>query len=278
MRISTEEIQTLKRTPNSPYEFLKPYLLFHSNKLEGSTFSEEEIAVLMKSGKVEGSHDFDDVIETKNSLETLDYIVDTLGESINKDFIIEVNTKLMKDTSKDKEGFVGHYKLLGNIIRGTQVQVALPAEVDAGMEELFNWWNASNKQLEDITHFHVSFEHIHLFQDGNGRTGRFLMLKQCIENNIDIPVIEEQNEQQYKQWLEMAQVYGNEQPLVNVMKNCQDLFTAKMKEENLYDLSAFVTTHQPTSLADRAANVARVSETRAVDRTPCEELNKNNTR
>lgn len=240
MKINKHQIQSLKNIPNSPYEFIKPYFLFHSNKLEGSTFSEEEIASLMKSGKVNGSHDFDDVIETKNSLETLDFIVDSLNKPINKDFVIEVNTLLMKNTSKDKKGFVGHYKYLGNIIRGTQVQVPLPAEVDAGMEELFDWWSASNKQLEDVTHFHVRFEHIHPFQDGNGRTGRFLMLKQCIENNIDIPVIEDQNEQQYKQWLEMAQVYGNEQPLIDVMKQCQDVFSQKMKDNKLNDLTIYV--------------------------------------
>ena len=276
MKITTQEIQTLKRTPNSPYEFIKPYFLFHSNKLEGSTFSEEEIATLMTSGKVEGSHDFDDVIETKNSLETLDFIVDSLGDPINKDFVIGVNTKLMKDTSKDKEGFVGHYKFLGNIIRGTQVQVALPAEVDAGMEELFEWWSASSKQLEDVIHFHVRFEHIHPFQDGNGRTGRFLMLKQCIENDIDIPIIEEQNEQQYKQWLEMAQVYGNEQPLIDVMKNCQDLFTAKLKEKKLDDLSVFVQPHQTYRLADIGKNAEAVSVAKDKQRTPNVEHTINN--
>lgn len=239
MKISIQQIQTLKKTPNSPYEFIKPYFLFHSNKLEGSTFSEEEIAILMKNGKVEGSHDFDDIVETKNSLETLDFIINTLNDPINKNFIIEVNTKLMNDTSKDKDGFIGHYKYLGNIIRGTQVQVALPAEVDAGMETLFNWWDKSNKKLEDVVHFHVRFEHIHPFQDGNGRTGRFLILKQCIENNIDIPVIEEQNEQQYKQWLEMAQVYGNEEPLIDVFRNCQNIFEKKMKANNLFNLDVF---------------------------------------
>ena len=239
MKITVEQFRTLKKTPNSPYDVIKPYFLSHSNKLEGSTFSEDEIAKLISSGKVEGTHTFDDVVETKNSLNALDFVVDTLGEPISKDNVVALNTKLLKGTTSDEEGFVGHYKFLGNIIRGTKVQVALPAEVDAGMEELFAWWNKSGKQLKDVVHFHVRFEHIHPLQDGNGRTGRFLVLKQCVENNIDIPVIEQQNEQQYKQWLEMAQVYGNEEPLLNIFKTCQTLFDDKMKSENLSDLSVY---------------------------------------
>ena len=239
MKITVQQIQSLKNTPNSPYEMIKPYFLFHSNKLEGSTFSEEEIAALMESSKVTGEHSLDDVIETHNSLGALDFVVDTLGEPIDEALVVAINTALLQKTSKDEQGFVGHYKKLGNIIRGTQVQVALPCEVKAGMEELFEWWGNSSKQLASVVHFHVRFEHIHLFQDGNGRTGRFLIFKQCIENNIDIPVIEQKYEQDYKQWLELAQVYGNEKPLLQVFENCQTTFQDKMQKENLLDLSLY---------------------------------------
>lgn len=252
MRISVEQFKSLKKIPNSPYDSIKPYFLFHSNKLEGSTFSITELERLIQSKKVEGVHEFDDVIETYNSVSTFDYLIDSLRTAIDKKFVISLNTKLLVNTSMDQEGFVGHYKYLGNMISGTKVQVTLPAEVESGMEELFSWWYKTNKTLESIVHFHVRFEHIHPFQDGNGRTGRFLILKQCIENDIDIPIIEEKNENEYKTWLEMAQVYGNEAPLLEIFKKAQMNFDEKMKSIGINDFSDYLVPIWPRESIENA--------------------------
>lgn len=48
------------------------------------------------------------------------------------------------------------------------------------------------KTFEDILDFHVKFERIHPFQDGNGRVGRLIMFKECLKYNI-IPFIIEDN-------------------------------------------------------------------------------------
>ena len=49
-----------------------------------------------------------------------------------------------------------------------------------------------NKTLEDGLEFHVAFEKIHPFQDGNGRVGRLIMFKECLKHNI-VPFIIEDN-------------------------------------------------------------------------------------
>ena len=86
---------------------------------------------------------------------------------------------------------VGDYKKLPNEVGG--VETTLPEEVAVKMKELLEKYNAKgNKTLEDVLEFHVAFEKIHPFQDGNGRVGRLIMFKECLKYNI-VPFIIEDN-------------------------------------------------------------------------------------
>ena len=67
-----------------------------------------------------------------------------------------------------------------------------PEEVSGKMKELLNEYNVKEeKSLEDILDFHVKFEKIHPFQDGNGRVGRLIMFKECLKYNIVPFIIED---------------------------------------------------------------------------------------
>lgn len=197
------------------------------------TFSELELAKLVESGIVEGRHTIDDVLETKNSIEAFGYLIDTLGEPLSKKFVCSLNAVLLDKTQMDADGFVGKYKTIPSRIRNSGVQVALPIEVPEAMERLFTQWERSEKTLRDVTQFHVRFEHIHPFQDGNGRIGRFLMLKQCIENDIDIVVVDDEQGDAYKAWLEVAQTQGDDRFLVDVFEKCQRRFDEKMRNRGI---------------------------------------------
>lgn len=71
--------------------------------------------------------------------------------------------------------------------------VALPEEVAGRMKALLEEYNGrEEKTLGDILDFHVKFEQIHPFQDGNGRVGRLIMFKECLKYNI-VPFIIEDN-------------------------------------------------------------------------------------
>ena len=82
---------------------------------------------------------------------------------------------------------VGDYKLLANEVGGQET--CPPKEVHKQMKALLSSYNHNkSKTLEDIIDFHVSFEQIHPFQDGNGRVGRLLTFKECLANGI-VPFI-----------------------------------------------------------------------------------------
>ena len=62
----------------------------------------------------------------------------------------------------------------------------------SGRKKLLDEYNGKETvTLEDILAFHVRFEHIHPFQDGNGRVGRLIMFKECLKHNIVPFIIED---------------------------------------------------------------------------------------
>ena len=236
MKINVDQMQLMKAAPNSACEVIMQEFLFHSNTLEGSTFSEEELVKLVEQGLVEGSHDIDDVLETKNSVDVFNYVVDTLGRPVDDEFLWTLNDMLFRETTDAKAGFTGHYKVIPNRIRNSSMHAALPSDLPRAMPELFAQWERSAKDFDAIVDYHVRFEHIHPFQNGNGRIGRFLMMKQCLENDVDIIVVDEALERPYKSWLEVAQTTGDSRFLKEIMADCQQRFSRKMDEKGVTPL------------------------------------------
>ena len=85
---------------------------------------------------------------------------------------------------------VGDYKKMPNEVGG--METTLPEQVSGKIKKLLAEYNAKEeKSLEDILDFHVKFERIHPFQDGNGRVGRLIMFKECLKYNIVPFIIED---------------------------------------------------------------------------------------
>ena len=107
MIISSNKMQTLKAAPNSAYEVILPEYLYQSNKIEGSTFTLNQIDTFYATNRVTGDHDFDDIIETKNSFKMFDRMVDTLGVELTPELLIEFETILHKGTAMAANGKAG---------------------------------------------------------------------------------------------------------------------------------------------------------------------------
>lgn len=228
MIISSEIIKQLKCAPNSAYESLKTEFLYHSNKIEGSTFTKENLEKCLYEKIIEGSHKIDDVYETINSTKLFDFVVDTLNEPLSNRLILEFHRMLKDHTLDHERGFAGVWKKIPNMITGTDLKLAEPWEVDMKIDDLLINWNNSNKDLNSIITFHCEFESIHPFQDGNGRVGRFIMLKQCIEQEIDLILIDDQYSNEYKKALNIAQTKKEYSEFLSVVQKCQDLLDHKL--------------------------------------------------
>lgn len=228
MKLTKEVLLEAKKYKNSLYDDIKVEFLYHSNKLEGSTFTKDAIYDIIENNMIRGNHSVDDAFETVNSVDLFDFVINDIGKPINDEMLWKYHKLLKSRTSDDINGLSGHYKTMMNRLRNTSVQVAYPQEVPDGMHKLFEKHMNKKMTIEDIAWFHARFEHIHPFQDGNGRIGRFLILKQCIENDIDVIAIDEDYNGTYKAALEMAQTSGDIKPLVMIFEHCQERLDEKL--------------------------------------------------
>lgn len=170
-------------------------LTYNSNHMEGSRLTHDQTRYIFETNTVGVEKEVlnvDDVIETANHFRCIDMIIDHAKASLTERFIKELHRTLKNGTSDSRmEWFnVGEYKKVPNEVGG--MDTALPEEVADRMKELISEYNGKTmKSLEEILDFHVRFERIHPFQDGNGRVGRLIMFKECLKYNIVPFIIEE---------------------------------------------------------------------------------------
>lgn len=231
MKINSKKMKYLSKITNSLYKEFKIDFLYHSNHLEGSTFSKDELEKLLTEKKVEGSHSLDDIIETKNSLEVFDQVINDSSELLDKFMLFNWHKLLKKGTVDDEIHNIGMWKKYENKLRGVDLKLALPVEVDNLMFNLLSNYNElETVTLKDIADFHYKFEKIHPFQDGNGRIGRFIILKQCLEWNIDLIAIDDKYDDEYRNALYKAGKTGDSEDLVTVFKKCQNRLDEKLEK------------------------------------------------
>lgn len=167
-------------------------LTYNSNHIEGSKLTHEQTRYIYETNTIGITNEtvkVDDIMETVNHFRCFDFILDNteiiLSEQLVKDLhkILKIGT-----TDSQKTWFsVGDYKQIPNEVGG--IETSLPEDVHNHMKELLSTYNGiSNKTFNDILAFHVQFERIHPFQDGNGRIGRLIMFKECLANDI-VPFI-----------------------------------------------------------------------------------------
>ena len=171
-------------------------LTYNSNHIEGSRLTHEQTRYIFETNTIGIENEVlnvDDVIETVNHFRCIDMIIDRAKAALTEKFIKELHLTLKSGTSDSgKDWFaVGNYKKMPNEVGG--MDTALPEEVAGKMKSLLTEYNAKEeKTFEDILDFHVKFERIHPFQDGNGRVGRLIMFRECLKYNI-VPFIIEDN-------------------------------------------------------------------------------------
>lgn len=167
-------------------------LTYNSNHIEGSRLTHDQTRYIFETNTIGMENDVvnvDDVIETVNHFHCIDSIIDHAYAVLTEKWIKELHLILKSGTSDSrKEWFaVGDYKQVPNEVGG--MDTALPEEVADRMKILLEEYNnKEEKTLEDILDFHVKFERIHPFQDGNGRVGRLVMFKECLKYSI-VPFI-----------------------------------------------------------------------------------------
>jgi len=190
--LATLREQKEMRLKGSIYHRTQIDLTYNSNHIEGSKLTHDQTRYIFETntiGITDEAINVDDIVETVNHFRCIDYIIDHAEDKLSESFIKQIHQILKSGTSDSKKDWfvVGDYKRLPNEVGG--MDTCPPKEVHHKITALLSEYNAiKRKTLEDILDFHVRFELIHPFQDGNGRVGRLIMFKECLANSI-IPFI-----------------------------------------------------------------------------------------
>ena len=167
-------------------------LTYNSNHIEGSKLTKEQTRYIFETntlGVTTENTSVDDIMETINHFRCIDYVIDHATDKITEAHIKQLHAILKTNTSDSRKDWfaVGDYKRLANEV-GEQETVD-PKDVHRAMKALLSDYNTLRQvAFDDILDFHVRFERIHPFQDGNGRVGRLLLFWQCLQN-AQVPFI-----------------------------------------------------------------------------------------
>ena len=227
-------LQTLRdeksiRLSGGLYHELQVRLTYNSNHIEGSRLSEDQTRLIFETNTIDAGEGVpvDDIIEAVNHFRAIDYCIDMAEEPLNEDIIKELH-RILKQSTKGASlpwFAVGDYKTQPNMVGG--IETAQPDEVATRIRALLGEYEAKSEvDIYDIIRFHYEFERIHPFQDGNGRVGRLIALKECLRFGIVPFIIEDSKKMYYYRGLsEWEQKQGF---LVDTCLDGQDTFKKLM--------------------------------------------------
>lgn len=174
------------------YHKIQIDLTYNSNHIEGSKLTHDQTRYIFETktlGVTDKAVKVDDIVETVNHFRCVDLIIEGAHTKLTESFIKQLHFILKSGTTDSQKSWfkVGDYKMLENKVGGSET--TKPVEVSGAIKALFKEYNSKSKiTFDDILDFHVRFESIHPFQDGNGRVGRLIMFKECLKHNI-VPFI-----------------------------------------------------------------------------------------
>ncbi len=209
------------------YAYTQRLLAYNSNKIEGSTLTEEQTASLFDNGILPKSNNYyraKDVEEMNGHFLMFNKMLDTLEESLSTNLIKQFHYELKSGVFEDRaNGYaIGDYKKRPNMIG--MYPTVRPEKVDQEMSFLMDWYHQQEVDISILAEFHARYESIHPFQDGNGRTGRLLLFRECLKKEIIPIVIEDANRNEY---IDALKVYREEKDIIKLI----ELFE---KEQKIY--------------------------------------------
>ena len=228
--------QKKKRNFHGLYDFTVIDLTYASSRMASVRLTRYQVETIFKKGKIREAFEpfkVSDVIEVLNHIHCVDYILDHVMEPLTQKFIRKLHHLLMTGTVDEYKEQVrpGEYRTVTS--RPRDRQLLHPDKIHSGLAELIA---AYEKQPEiernHILDFHVRFEEIFPFEDGNGRIGRLLMFKECLRHNVMPFIIDDKRRSRYlrgiKEW------HTDRFELVDVVMEAQDRFESQIELQNLY--------------------------------------------
>jgi len=198
-----------KKDRSGIYGITQYEMAYNSNRIEGSWLSEDHTRSLFQTGTIQGDIVFraKDVEEANGHFKMFNHMLDTYDKPLTQDLIKKYHYELKVGVFEDMaNGYpAGEYKIRKNIVGN--VKTTAPENVEYEMQNLLDDYNSRNVvTMKELAQFHRTYERIHPFQDGNGRTGRMILFKECLKNNMVPVIIRDKNKIDYFMGLQQEKI------------------------------------------------------------------------
>ena len=237
------------------YHRLQIDFTYNTNHMEGSRLTHEQTRWIFETqtiGSLPSDIPVDNIVETANHFRCIDLVIESAGAALTERYIKGLHRQLKSGTSDSrKEWFaVGDYKRLDNVVG--EMETCPAKNVHREMTKLLAWYAKAEKTFENLLDFHVRFEQIHPFQDGNGRVGRLILLKECLKQGHTPFVIAENFKQFYYLGLQEWR-RGNRLRLIDTCRTGQDVFILGLRQFGHVKLAEKATLEQANSEGRKVA-------------------------
>lgn len=227
--------QKKKKNFHGLYDYVQTDLTYSSSRMASNRLTRQQVETIFKKGKVSVSFEpmkVSDLVEVLNHCVCVDYILDHVEEPLSQKFIKKLHYMLMFGTVDDRMKKVtpGVYRSKEFTIKGRNLP---PSDSISHRLDLLIKAYESVGEIErnDILNFHVRFEQICPFDDGNGRIGRLIMFKECLRHNVMPFVLDDKRRTRY---LEGIRNWERDRGiLVEVVMEAQSRFDAQIQLQML---------------------------------------------
>ena len=233
--------QKKKRNFHGLYDFVVIDLTYSSSRMASCRLTRQQVETIFRKGKIRESFEplkVSDVIEVLNHIHCVNYILDHVMEPLTQKFIRKIHEILMTGTVDAYRQQVrpGEYRTVTSRPRDREL---LPvSRINSGLTELIrNYEHQTEIERNQILDFHVRFEEIFPFEDGNGRVGRLIMFKECLRHGIMPFIIDDKRRSRYlrgiKEW------HDDRFEMIDVVMEAQDRFEAQIELQRLHAAGQF---------------------------------------
>ena len=193
--------QRTKKIYHGLYDYIQINFCYSSNRLASNRLMLTQVEEVYRKGKVSTGFEpikVEDLIEAYNHLACVNYIIETATARLSQSYIRKLHAMIGYGTRAERKLLfhAGEYRR-DNCTLG-KTKTTPPKNIGSQMSALISDYESLDKvELSHILDFHVHFERIHPFADGNGRLGRLLMFKECLRHEITPFILDDKRRTEY---------------------------------------------------------------------------------
>ena len=233
--------QKKKRNFHGLYDFTVIDLTYSSSRMASVRLTRQQVETIFKKGKVRESFEplkVSDVIEVLNHIHCVDYILDHIMEPLSQKLIRKLHQILMTGTVDAYRDQVrpGEYRTVTSRPRDREL---LPvSRINSSLTALLrDYEHQTEIERNQILDFHVRFEEIFPFEDGNGRVGRLIMFKECLRHGTMPFIIDDKRRSRYLRGI--REWHDDRYEMIDVVMEAQDRFEAQIELQRLHAAGQF---------------------------------------